>query len=89
MLKEFYEKVRADLAEKSQIELRKLVSTDGAERHDLIRGQYTGIAGAITTLDDTFREFADNETADIVDAKDVAGQRANAERLGRRFSRGG
>lgn len=88
MLNEFYEKIKDDLGKLAKTELEKLVATGATERHDFVRGNYHGIAKAITTIDEAFSSFNEKEEpVKLSDVRDAATGRTPAR--GGRYSRGG
>lgn len=88
MLNEFYEKIKDELGKLAQTELQKLVSTEAAERHDFVRGNYHGVAKSITTIEEAFSSFNEKEEpVKLSDVRDAATGRTPAR--GGRYSRGG
>ena len=90
MLEEFYERIKDDLQKLAQTELKKLVSTEAAERHDFVRGNYHGVAKAITTIEEAFSSFTTKEEPiSLADVRDEASRQPRTTARGGRYSRGG
>lgn len=82
MLEEFCNEVKSDLGEKIETELRKLVSVDGSERHDFIRGSYHGLTVALTIVNEAIERYSDDKTVDLAEVRD------QQQAAGRNYSRG-